>query len=148
MAAVIADIDEILLVRAVIDVDSAKCTFVVDGDKIEEVTVDVQAIVRHEIAGLQVTTHHVTLFSILLTYKRQAINLNLFQTRKLILSVSKGLLQFDQSRFSTNWVSVADLVLQGACKLRDHDVNYELNAKQKDYLFHILNAQENQCSIR
>ena len=60
MAAVITDIDEILLVRAVIDVDSAKCTFVVDGDKIEEVAVDIPAIVRHEIAGLEVTTHPVT----------------------------------------------------------------------------------------
>ena len=55
MAAVITDIDEILLVRAVLDADSAKCTFVVDGDRIEEVAIDVQAIVRHEIIGLQVT---------------------------------------------------------------------------------------------
>ena len=71
-----------------------------------------------------------------------------FQTRQLILSVSKGLLQFDPCRFSTNWISVADLVQQGACKLLDHDVKYELNSQQKEYLFRILNAQENQCSVR
>ena len=73
---------------------------------------------------------------------------SIFQTRQLILSVSKGLLQFDPGRFSTNWISVADLVTQGACKLLDHDVKYELNSKQKDYLSTILNAQENQCSVR
>ena len=62
--------------------------------------------------------------------------------------MSKGILQFDPGRFSTNWISVADLVQQGACKLLDHDVKYELSSQQKDCLFSILSAQENQCSVR
>ena len=73
---------------------------------------------------------------------------SIFQTRQLILSVSKALLKFDPERFSTSWISVADLVSQGACKLLDHDIKYELNSKQKNYLSTILNAQENQCSVR